>query len=87
MLPTICFPVGAELIVHQIIGIIVPQEHDVATAAAIATAGATPWLILFTAEGRTSTSTIARLYFNYAFINKHAAHRAQSVSLAKRAVP
>jgi hypothetical protein len=59
VLTTLAGPVGLKFVVHEVIRVYVANQHDIATAAAIAAVGAAPRLIFFAAEADASPSAVA----------------------------
>lgn len=71
MLAIIGVPVRTVLIVDEIIGIIIPQEHNIAALAAVPTVRTAPGLEFFPAEGDAATPTISRPDLDDTFVYEH----------------
>ena len=64
-------PVRLELVVDEIVGVHVAEQHDVAAVAPVAAVGPAPRLVFFPAKGNAAASAVAREEFHCAFVNKH----------------
>jgi len=73
MLAALALPMRTVFVIDQIVGVLVAFQHDIATAATIATIRPTKGFKFFTSETDAATAALSRLHFNYTFIDKHEA--------------
>src|SRR5690606_6255579 len=72
-----------KLVINEVVGVHVAEEHDIATASAVAAIGPAPRLVFLPPEADAAASTITCGQLDCAFVDKHLVHDAEPAAFAK----